>query len=76
MKKVLIALVVVLVLLAGGIYFVFSNLDSPVETAIETAGSRTLGTDVQVDSVSLDLLAGSASIYYLWFQHRQPGGFY
>ncbi len=73
MKKVLIALVVVLVLLAGGIYFVFSNLDSLVETAIETAGSRTLGTDVQVDSVSLDLLAGSASIY--GFSIANPAGF-
>lgn len=73
MKKVFIALGVIVVLIVGGAWFVYSNLDAIVETAIETAGSRTLGTNVQVDSVSLDLLGGSASIY--GFSIANPQGF-
>lgn len=73
MKKVFIALAVIIVLIAGGAYFVYSNLDAIVKSAIETAGTRTLGTDVRVDSVSLDLLGGSASIY--GFSIANPQGF-
>jgi len=39
------------------------NLDDLVETAIETAGSNALGTQVSVGSVALDLPGGTAFIY-------------
>jgi len=63
MKKVLIGLVIVVALIGGGVVLLFSNLDKIVETGIETAGSNTLGTQVDVGSVSLDLVGGSASIF-------------
>lgn len=73
MKKILVALAVVIVLVVGGFIYVFNNLDALVETAIETAGTRTLGTRVEVGSVSLDLLGGSASIFD--FSIANPPGF-
>ena len=73
MKKVIIGLVVIVMLVGGGAYLVFSNLDAIVKSAIETAGSRALGTQVQVGSVSLDLLQGNASIYD--FSIANPQGF-
>lgn len=63
MKKVFIALAVILVLIGGAFTYVYLNLDELVETAIETAGSNALGTQVTVGSVALDLPGGTASIY-------------
>jgi hypothetical protein len=72
-KKVLIGLVVVLVLIGGGVFLLFSNLDKIVETSIETAGTNTLGSQVEVGSVAMDLIAGTASIYD--FSIANPTGF-
>lgn len=73
MKKVLIGLAVVIVLLVGGVFLVFSNLDAIVESAIETAGSQALGTQVEVGRVELSLTTGAASIYD--FSIANPPGF-
>lgn len=73
MKKVLIGLVVVVVLIGGGVFLLFSNLDKIVETGIETAGTRTLGTPVEVGGVDLDLVGGAASIFD--FSIANPVGF-
>jgi hypothetical protein len=63
MKKIIIGLVLVIVLaLAGGIYFVLTNLDSLVEAAIEKHGSAATQTAVRVDSVKIDLANGSGAI--------------
>ncbi len=74
MKKVILGILVVLVLLIGGaIYLVYTNLDMLVERGIETAGTEAAGTPVQVDSVELDLLGGSAIIR--GFTLANPDGF-
>lgn len=73
MKKVLIGLVVVLVLIGGGVFLLFSNLDKIVENGIETAGTSTIGSRVEVGSVALDLVGGTASIYD--FSIANPAGF-
>lgn len=73
MKKVLIGLVVVVLLVIGGGVYVYMNLDNLVKNAIESAGTRALGTEVSVDSVALDLPAGTASIN--GFRIANPQGF-
>jgi hypothetical protein len=73
MKKVLIGLVVLIVIVAGGVFYVFSNLDDLVKTAIETAGSDAVGTSVQVGSVEIDLMGGTASIFD--FSVANPPGY-
>ncbi len=62
LKIVVGLIVVVLLLVGGGLYYVYSNLDSLVERGIETAGTSAAGTQVAVEGVDLDLLAGSAII--------------
>ena len=73
MKKVMIGIAVVIVLIIGGAVLLFSNLDKIVETGIETAGTSTLGTRVEVGSVDLDLVAGTASIH--GFSVANPAGY-
>jgi uncharacterized protein involved in outer membrane biogenesis len=73
MKKVLIAIAVLVVVIVGAGVFLFSNLDKIVEAGIETAGTSTLGTAVEVESVELDLVGGTASIY--GFSIANPTGF-
>jgi len=73
MKKVLIALGVVVVLIGGGLVLLLSNLDGLVKTAIETYGSEAVGSQVSVGSVELNLTEGSAAIYD--FSVANPPGF-
>lgn len=73
MKKIAIALAVIVVIVIGAGVFLYSNLDKLVEAGIETAGTSTLGTAVEVGSVELDLVGGSASIYE--FSIANPAGF-
>lgn len=74
MKKIIIGVLLAGVLLiGGGIYLVFSNLDGIIEQAIETAGSDAVGTRVSVDSVKVELTAGRATIY--GFAVANPAGF-
>ena len=62
MKKILIALVILIALIAAGAYYFLGNLDSIVKSAIEKYGSEVTGTSVDVGSVSIKLTEGSATI--------------
>jgi hypothetical protein len=73
MKKLLIGLGVLVVLVVGGAFFLLSNLDGLVKTAIETFGSEAIGSEVSVGSVEIDLRGGSAAIYD--FNVANPEGF-
>lgn len=62
MKKVLIGVVVVMVLVAGGVYWLVSNVDSFVRTAVEEYGSAATKTKVTLDTVELSLTEGSGRL--------------
>ena len=65
MKKLLIALGVIVVVIAVAIYLVLSNLDTIVKQAIEQFGSEVTQTAVRVKKVHIDLANGSGGIYGL-----------
>jgi hypothetical protein len=63
MKKVILGLVLLITIaIAGGVYYVLTNLDSLVEGAIEKYGSEATQTSVLVDSVKINLADGAAGI--------------
>ncbi len=63
MKKiVLCAVLVLLIAIGGGVFFLLSNIDDLVKSAIETYGSQAAKTDVRVDAVKIVLTDGSGSI--------------
>ena len=64
-----------LAVIAAGLYFLRHNLDSIVAAEIASVGSRSLGTQVRVGSVELDLRAGSGTIRKLRVENPQgfPG---
>ena len=63
MKKIILGFVLlVIIVFAGGIYYVLNNLDELVKAAIETHGSNATQTAVRVDSVKLNLSDGSGAI--------------
>lgn len=55
MKKVLIALGVIVVIIAAGLVYVYTQLDTIVAGIIEQQGSAATGTPVAVSGVSIDL---------------------
>ncbi len=61
-KLVLGAVLVLLITIGGGVYFLLSNLDDLVKSAIETYGSQATQTTVQVESVKIGLQNGSGEI--------------
>ena len=61
-KKLGITLAVLLLLIAGAAYYLFSNLNSLIKAAIEKYGSAATQTEVSVDSVHLSLTSGTGSI--------------
>lgn len=73
MKKLIVALVVLLLILAVAAFFLLSNIDSIAKGIIEDAGSEVVGTSVTVESVSIKLTEGSASIKNL--SVANPPGF-
>ena len=73
MKKILIALVILIALIAAGAYYLLGNLDNIVKSAIEKYGSEVTGTSVDVGSVSIKLAEGSATINN--FTVGNPKGF-
>lgn len=74
MKKAILGIVVILILaIAGGVYYVVTNLDTIVKTAIEKYGSETTQTAVKVDNVLIKLTQGSAAINGLTIAN--PEGF-
>lgn len=63
MKKIiLIGLAVVVVLIAGAVWYLYSSLDSIVEEAIERYGTEAAGTRVEVGSVSISLSDGKGTL--------------
>ena len=63
MKKIALGTVLVLVVAIGiGVFYVLSNLDDLVKKAIETYGSQATQTAVRVDSVKIELQKGAGSI--------------
>jgi hypothetical protein len=62
LKPILILLAVILVVAGIGAYYLLSNLDEIVQGAIEDTGSELTGTAVTLDSVAIDLRAGSATL--------------
>jgi len=73
MKKVLIGVAALLVVVVGGLVFVWSNLDELVKNAIETYGSEATKTTVSVAEVKLTLENGEAKISGL--KVGNPAGF-
>ncbi len=74
MKKVLIGLAVLVVIVAGGLYFVWSNLGSIIKTAVEETGSKVTQVSVTLDGVDVDKLTdGQAGIRGLTVGN--PSGF-
>lgn len=61
-KKLSAAIVILLILIAGAGYYLFSNLDSFIKTAIEKYGSEATQTAVSAGGVSLSLSSGSGSV--------------
>ena len=74
MKKAILGLVLLIIFaIAGGVYYVLTNLDSLVEAAIEKHGSEATQTAVRVDSVKIDLSNGAGAISGLTIAN--PKGF-
>ena len=74
MKKLFAGIFVILILaVAGGVYYVVANLDSIVKTNIEKYASETTQTTVKVDNVLIRLTEGSAAINGLTIAN--PAGF-
>jgi hypothetical protein len=74
MKKIILSIILLVVIaIAVGIYYVFTNLDSLVKAAIETHGSEATQTAVRVDKVNIDLANGAAGLSGLSIAN--PGGY-
>ena len=74
MKKIILAIFVILVIAFAGIfYYVFSNLDVIVKAAIEKYGSQAVQTSVKVDDVNIELTSGTGTIRGLTIAN--PKGF-
>jgi hypothetical protein len=74
MKKVILGIILVIVLIiAGGVYYVLTNLDALVKAAIEHHGSQATQTAVRVDKVRIDLREGAGAIHGLTIAN--PKGF-
>lgn len=73
MKKIGIGLIVLIVLIGGGVYYVLSNLDEFVRTAVEKAGTRATGVEVTLGKVALEISNGKGSLGEL--NVANPSGF-
>ena len=72
-KALIIGGVLIVVVVVGVAYVVYTSLDSIVEAAIEKYGSQYTGTAVAVDGVELDLTSGKGAIN--GFSVANPAGF-
>ena len=74
MKKTIFAVIIILVIaIAGAVFYVFSNLDAIVKAAIEEYGSEAVKTSVHVNDVAIRLTEGAATISGLTIAN--PDGF-
>ncbi|MHC8494843.1 AsmA family protein [Thalassospira sp. SM2505] len=62
MKKILIGLAAIIVLVVGGLVYVYVNLDDIVKTTIEKAGTRVTLAEVTVDGVTIEPTQNTAGI--------------
>ena len=72
-KKIGIGLVVLLLIIAGGVYYVFSNLNEFVRTVVEEAGSRSTSVAVTLGEVDIKVSEASAAMGNL--NVGNPAGF-
>lgn len=73
MKKVLIGVVIVIVIIAGGVYWFASNIDSLIKTAVEKYGSEVTKTEVTLNKVEISLSSGAGKLSGL--KMGNPAGF-
>ena len=62
LKKIAIGVVVLLLVIAGGVYFLFSNLDSIIKAAIEKYGTAATLAEVKLDSVKISITSGEGAL--------------
>jgi hypothetical protein len=72
-KKLLIISGVIIIVILGIGYYLFTNLDSIAKSLIESVGTKVSGTKVTVGSVKLSVTEGHATIFDLRFAN--PEGF-
>ncbi len=74
MKKIILSVIIILMIaVAGAVYYVFYNLDAIVKAAIEEYGSDAINTEVRVEKVRTWLTEGTAVVYGL--SVANPDGF-
>lgn len=73
MKKVLLVLLVIVAVVAGGVWFLLGNAGSIIKQQLEQKGSAFLDTSVSVANVELSLSEGRLSIKDM--QIKNPEGF-
>jgi hypothetical protein len=61
-KKIIIGLAVLLVLVGAGLFYLWSNMDGLIKTAIEKYGSQATQTQVKVDGVKISPTNGEGAI--------------
>ncbi|MGO8914208.1 MAG: hypothetical protein ACLQDM_33495, partial [Bradyrhizobium sp.] len=64
-KKIGIGVVVVLIIVAGVGYYLFSNLDSYIKAAIEKYGSQATQASVTLDKVVISISTGEGGLFGL-----------
>jgi len=62
MRKIIVAVAVLLALIAGGVFYLFSSLDGIVKSLVEKVGTEVVGSKVSLDKVTLSLADGKAAI--------------
>jgi hypothetical protein len=73
LKKILIGFFVIILLFAGGGYYLKTNMDSIVQAAIEKYGSAATQTTVKLDKVKIVIASGEAALTGL--SVGSPSGF-
>lgn len=73
MKKFAIGLLVLILVVAGGLYFLYENLGSIVKLAVEKYGSEATQASVKLNGVKIDIPSGAGSIS--GFKVGNPKGF-
>ena len=71
MKKIILSLVVLIVIVVAGAYFLLGNLDNIVKAAIEKYGTEVTQTRVKVGGVKIGLTDGKGSISNLKISNPQ-----
>ncbi len=72
-KKIFYSLIIVILVLVVGSYFLFSHMDSILRSAVEKIGSKTTGTTVTLSSLKTSLKEGQVSLSRLTMSN--PAGF-